>query len=357
MSHTPRPEDGNPQQGGPSRRSLLRTAAALAGAAGVAGAGLPGAAAAASTASGTTGAAATGDRLVMLGVDGGPKINPGRAKPAVALVVEGQTYLVDAGNNTADQLAASGLGFASLRHVFITHHHLDHTSGLMGLAMHGWTGTPSRPALDLWGPPHMQRVALGLRMGYGLEIENFESGGGFGTFPAVRAHDVRVHRGGRRAPVTRVMEDDLVVVDATRVFHGEELEDAYAYRFTVKSTGKQVVFSGDTAAPDANLVALSQDVDVIVHEAQDNDNVEKVVAQMPAQQGAELRTHLLATHSDVRDLPKVGRLSGAGRIVMSHYTPFPQPGSVYLAKAEAAAGELGYAGTLIAPEQLDVIVL
>ena len=43
-----------------------------------------------------------GDRIVMLGVDGGPRLNgvaPDRpwAKPALALVVDGAVYLVDAG--------------------------------------------------------------------------------------------------------------------------------------------------------------------------------------------------------------------------------------------------------------------
>ena len=43
------------------------------------------------------------DRIVMLGVDGGPRLNavaPDRpwAKPALALVVDGAVYLVDAGS-------------------------------------------------------------------------------------------------------------------------------------------------------------------------------------------------------------------------------------------------------------------
>ena len=48
--------------------------------------------------------------------------------------------------------------------------------------------------------------------------------------------------------IHRVMEDERVAVDAVRVFHGPEVDDAYAYRFTVKRTGKVVAFSGDTAA-------------------------------------------------------------------------------------------------------------
>ncbi|MFT4083473.1 MAG: MBL fold metallo-hydrolase [Nocardioides sp.] len=347
----------NPLRAGTSRRGLLRTSAL----GGVVGLGLADALGAtpASAAVGSATADSAGDRLVMLGVDGGPKVNVGRAKPALALVVEDQVYLVDAGANTADQLVAAGLGFATLNHLFLTHHHLDHTSGLMGLLIHGWTYAPSAlTGLRMWGPPQMGRFTRGLEAGYGDGIDLYENGGGFSAFPDVRTTDVRVpHASARSQPVARVMEDDLVRVDATRVFHGDEVKDAYAYRFTVKSSRKKVVFSGDTNAPNRALIALAKDADYLVHETQDNDNVEKVVASAPAAQQAALREHLLTSHSDVRDLPRVGRAAGVGTMVMSHYTPLPQDASVYLKKAQRAADRLGYDGALVAPEDLDVIAL
>lgn len=55
------------------------------------------------------------DRIVALGLSGGPKLTPDGAKPALALVAGGQTYLVDCGFETAKQLVASGLGFADLK--------------------------------------------------------------------------------------------------------------------------------------------------------------------------------------------------------------------------------------------------
>jgi ribonuclease BN (tRNA processing enzyme) len=236
--------------------------------------------------------AATGDRIVPLGLDGGPRINNvpapiASAKPSLALVVNGQTYLVDAGLDSARQLARAGLPFSALHNVFVTHHHFDHTSGLDGLVLHGWTTTNPLSDVQFWGPPSMNRQLQGIRTTFAEELALFESGGGFPPFPTVTAHEVPIAPG---AHIARVMEDENVVVDATHVFHGPEVRTAYAYRFTIKSTGKVVVFSGDTAAPDDNLIALAQGADVLVHEVQDNDNVEKIVSTIPnAQQAAQLR--------------------------------------------------------------------
>jgi ribonuclease BN (tRNA processing enzyme) len=183
----------------------------------------------------------------------------------------------------------------------------------------------------------------------------FTDGGGFGPPPALRATDVALPAG---AGVHPVMEDDRVRVEASRVFHGPEVAHAYAYRFTVKATGTVVVFSGDTAAPDANLIDLAQGCDVLVHEVQDNDDVARLAASFPdADRARALEKHLLEAHSDVRDVPRVAHAAGAGRVVLSHYTPLPKPPAVYLAKAQQAADDIGYGGRVIAPGDLDVVEL
>jgi ribonuclease BN (tRNA processing enzyme) len=300
------------------------------------------------------------DRIVMLGTSGGPRLGPvsaerPSAKPAVALVVDGAVYLVDAGFDTARQLVASGLSFGGLQHVFVTHHHFDHTSGLPGVALHAWTA-PARPAgIGFWGPPTTTDTVAGIEASFAEAVRLFSVGGGFGTPPALTAHDVSLPG---EAGVHRVMEDDRVRVEATRVFHGPEVADAYAYRFTVKATGKVAVFSGDTAAPDANLVELARGCDVLVHEVQDNDDVARLAASFPDAGAARaLEKHLLEAHSDVRDVPRVAQAADAGCVVFSHYTPLPKPPGEYLAKALPVADEIGYAGRIVAPGDLDVVEL
>jgi ribonuclease BN (tRNA processing enzyme) len=169
----------------------------------------------------------TEDRIVMLGLDGGPRLNPvaaGRpsAKPALALVVDDVVYLIDTGYDTARQLVASGIGFESIEQVFITHHHFDHTSGLPGVLLHGWTAPQPLRSTGLWGPPGMTAMVAGMDAAFDRAIELFLTGGGFRSRPALSPSDVALPLAG----ISRVMEDDRVTVNATRVFHGPEVADA-----------------------------------------------------------------------------------------------------------------------------------
>lgn len=294
------------------------------------------------------------DRIVMLGVNGGPVISTNEAKPALALVINDSVYLVDCGLDTSRQLVHAGLGFSGVREVFVTHHHLDHTSGLPGLLLHGWAARPPLPAINIWGPPGTKVKAANLLAGFEDEIGLFETGGGFGSFPAHEGHDVEVPPEGG---ILRVMEDDNVQVEATRVFHGPEVVNAYAYRFTIKRSGKVVVFSGDTAAPDESLAALAKGCDVLVHETQDNSAIERIAAGLPHPRGQELKKHLFEAHSNVLDLPGVALAAQAKKLVFSHYTPVAHTPAMWLAMAVPAAEKIGYTGEIIAPKALDVIPL
>lgn len=298
--------------------------------------------------------ASSGDRLVMLGTNGGPILYPGAAKPGIALVTGGVTYLVDCGFHTAQQLVEANIGLGGATHVFITHRHFDHTSGLPALVMHSWVARPPRGKLRVWGPPQTTRDLHGIRQSFAQDIAEFEKG--MPPLPAITGHDVLVPSTGR--PVAQVMEDDNVRVEATRVFHGAEIANCYAYRFTIKASGRTVVFSGDTAAPDRNLVNLAQDCDVLVHEVQDNERIEVMVEGLPPAKAEALKTHLYESHSNVIDVPGVAKAAGAGRLVFCHYGPDASLSPKHFHwKADRVARQIGYPGKITAPADLDAIPL
>ncbi|WP_393915968.1 MBL fold metallo-hydrolase [Halostreptopolyspora alba] len=328
-----------------SRRSVLK-AALVAGGATVAG----GAASSAAPAFAQDDQP-KGDRLVMLGIGGGPVVTMDQAKPALALVVNDSVYLVDCGLDTARQLVDAELGLAAVNDVFVTHQHLDHTSGLPGLVLHGWVANPPLSQLGVWGPPGTPRTVAGISTTFAEEIRLFSDG--FGEFPEVRGHNVNLPKSG----IERVMEDANIIVDATRVFHGPEVKNAYAYRITIKSTDKVVVFSGDTAAPDENLIEMARGCDVLVHETQDNDAIDKIASTLPPEQAETLRTHLLEAHSSVLDLPAVAAEAEAKMLVLSHYSPIVHPSETWLSLISPAVEDAGYQGTVRAPMDLDVIPL
>src|SRR5665213_269686 len=77
--------------------------------------------------------AAHSTRLILLGTAGGPNVRRFRSEPANLLVVDGTPYLIDAGPGVARQIVWAGFQLPQIRTVFITHHHIDHSAGLVSL--------------------------------------------------------------------------------------------------------------------------------------------------------------------------------------------------------------------------------
>ncbi len=74
--------------------------------------------------------------VVVLG-SGTPDADPDRSGPAVAVIVNGHSYLVDCGPGIVRRAAAAsnagvpGLASSDLKTVFITHLHSDHTLAIL----------------------------------------------------------------------------------------------------------------------------------------------------------------------------------------------------------------------------------
>lgn len=286
-----------------------------------------------------------GDHIVMLGTGGGPVLNRFKAQTAIDLIVGGDQYLIDCGAGAPRRIVEAGMGFANLRHVFLTHHHLDHVAGYPELLVLG----SRRREIDVWGPPPIEALHDGLVGAFAYSVDLFDGG------PELRnrVHEVTLPEEG----VASVMEDDNVRVSATRVFHGAEVRDAYAYRFDVRRTGRSAVFSGDTAGPNEQLIELARDADILIHEVQLNAQLDLILDQVAQERREALRRHLVTTHTDVADIPLVAQAANVKRLVMCHYVPaFVQP-AAFLAAAREAAEAVGYAGEIVAPADLDVIML
>lgn len=110
-----------------------------------------------------------------------------------------------------------------------------------------------------------------------------------------------------------VYEDENVLVSATRVDHDVDVPNAYAYRFNIisgPSTGKSVVFSGDTKKND-QLIALAMDATLLVHEVQKSEWADRI-----SPPGTPPYEHLINSHTDVSEIPVIAKEANVGMVVL-----------------------------------------
>ena len=250
-------------------------------------------------------------RLILLGTGGGPQPRKAVAASSQVIVCNNAAYVVDCGDGVARQMASAGVPVATLRNIFITHHHSDHNADYGTLLLLAWA-SGLRTHVDTWGPPPIQRMTqLSLEMN-ATDIETRMKDEGHPPLaPLITAHDIA-----RAGPV---MDDGNLKVTAAVVSH-PLVEHALAYRFD--SADRSIVISGDTA-PSDNLIDLAKGADVLVHEALYVPGVDRLVARVRGP--ARLKEHIIASHTTAEDAGRVAQAAGVKHLVLSHLVPADDP--------------------------------
>jgi ribonuclease Z len=236
-------------------------------------------------------------RVVLLGT-GMPVANPERSGPAVAITVDSNVYIVDAGPGIVRRASAAKLEMPRLRIAFLTHLHSDHTVGLPDLMFSPWVLGRTVP-LEVYGPPGTAAMVGHLQAAYAEDIDIRLHGGepsnktGYGA----RAHDV---------PAGVVYRDSLVTVTAFEVSHGK-WPHAYGYRFDTPD--RSVVLSGDTSPNDA-VARACNGCDVLVHEVISSKSLESY--------SRDWQTYHRAFHTPSRELGKIAAKAGPKLLLLYH---------------------------------------
>ena len=252
-----------------------------------------------------------GTRLILLGTAGGPRPRITRSAPAQVIVVDDTAYVVDCGDGVARQLVMANVPLASLKSIFITHHHSDHNADYGNLILLAWTaGLAQR--VDTWGPPPLKRMTrLFFEMNsYDIKVRIADEGRP-PLVPLIHAHELRA--GGM------VMQDENVKVTAALVHH-PPVSPAFGYRFD--TADRSIVISGDTT-PTESMIELARGADVLVHDALFEPGIDRMVARVPNAQS--LKQSILSHHTSAEDAGRVAREAGVKMLVLSHLVPPDDP--------------------------------
>ena len=186
--------------------------------------------------------AADAAKVIILG-SGTPIPDPSSSGPCVAVVVNGQAYLFDAGPGVVRQAqaAAEKFGIAALEashltRLFVTHLHSDHTLGYPDLILTPWV-VGRREPLEVYGPKGIRAMTDHLKQAYAADIQ-VRTGGLEGLNDAGLAVNVHEIEG---AGV--VYKDQNVTVRSIEVKHGSW---AQAFGYAIDAGGRRIVISGDT---------------------------------------------------------------------------------------------------------------
>ena len=270
--------------------------------------------------------------VVMLGT-GTPNPDPERMGPALAIVAEGEAYLVDFGPGVVRRAALAcehgiaELSVEKLKIAFLTHMHSDHTVGYADLIFTPWVCGREKP-VEVYGPHGLASMTDHLLAAYrmdkrqricGLEPINPE---GYGAI----VHEITAGE---------IYRDANLRVDAFPVEHGDW--DAFGFRFETRE--RVIVVSGDTAPTDT-MIEACRGCDVLVHEVYS--------AKGFAERSPQWQRYHAAMHTSTEDLTRIASRIQPELLVLTH--------QLFMDVSEADLLEeirSGYAGEVVSAHDLD----
>jgi len=273
-------------------------------------------------------------QLVLLGT-GTPNAEPGRYGSALAVVVNGVPYLVDAGAgivhraNEAHQNGVRGLAMGGLSTVFLTHLHSDHTVGLPDLIFTPWVLGREAP-LRVFGPEGTTEMVDHLSLAYRRDVEVRLEGLEPANSTGYRAMGNDVGPG-------LIFVDDNVRVTAFEVLHGDW---PHAFGYRIETPDRVIVVSGDTS-PTQAIVEQCRGCDILVHEVYSQAGWER--------RSSEWRRYHEAFHTSGPALGRIAAQANPKLLVLTHQLLWGATPEELMAEVQAF-----FPGTIVYGNDLDV---
>jgi ribonuclease Z len=270
-------------------------------------------------------------QITFLGTSSGvPTRSRNVSSVALRLPQRAEFWLFDCGEGTQHQILRSDLKVSQLSRIFVTHMHGDHIFGLMGLlASCGLAGNAER--IDIYGPPDLEEYLRACRrysqthFSYPIKVHTVRPGIVFEDEQFTVQCDLLKHRvpafGYRVTEKDRPGHFDAEAAAALgipfgplygRLKRGEGITLPDGRRVNgadlcgPTQLGRSMVYCTDTVFCES-AIALSQDADVLIHEA------------TFAHQEAEMAYQRL--HSTSTMAAQVALAAQVRCLIMTHFSP------------------------------------
>ena len=185
-------------------------------------------------------------RIVFFGSSHGVP-EPNRKCSSAMIEVDGEhRYIIDMGTQAIEQLVDRNIPVESVKAIFITHMHGDHTNGLLSfLDLCGWAFKKADPMIYLPGDVEKTKKAIGDWLACtGSKLKPYEF---------------------RQVNEGEIFDDGVIRVTAYRTEHTDA-----SFAFLVEAEGKRVLFGGDLRygnhAADFPMETLEKPLDLAICE-------------------------------------------------------------------------------------------
>ncbi len=248
-----------------------------------------------------------GNRLVLLGTQGGPLIRSYRQTPSANLIAyKNVHFVIDTGYGATFKLKEAGVNLAIIKYIFITHLHSDHYLVLGPLLYNVWVSGLSE-SIHVYAPPGIKKLLKAFWKSNNYDITTrIKDEGRPDIRKLISIHEIKEG--------ILVANSDFEVA-ALKNTH-PPIDNSYSFRF--KLGEKSIVFSGDTAYCPA-LSTFAIDADYLVHEVMYRPAVDDLAKRRP--NATTLIASIKSHHTNAEDVGRIAHAASVKNLILTHFVP------------------------------------
>lgn len=248
-----------------------------------------------------------GDRLVLLGTQGGPFIRSYKQTPSSNLIVyKNIPFVVDTGYGATLKLRELDFNLSTLKYIFITHLHSDHYLDLGPLLYNAWISGLAEN-INVYAPTGIKSLlnAYWKSNQYDITTRIKDEG----------RPDIR-----KLVLVNEIKQGILVEnsdfeISCLKNIH-PPIDHSYSFKFKVGK--KIIVFSGDTMYCPA-LAEFAMGADYLIHEVMYIPAVDEMAKRRP--NATKLIASIKSHHTSAEDVGRIANRAKVKNLILNHFVP------------------------------------